>query len=102
MPVELTGMPVEVQTAFFIYGFLPDVWDGMSGTYMGKDWSSLEYFMTVYEVEEEKVVIMFMKMYETININHRAEKQQESRKKAERQSKASAGSGSNYTHSVKG
>ena len=100
MPVDLSGLPVEVQTAFFLYGFLPDVWEGMSGTYMGKDWTSLEYLIKLYEVEEPKVVIMFMKMYETININARAEKQRAEAKKAERQK--SAGSGRQYTHNVKG
>jgi len=100
MPVDLSGLPEEVQTAFFILGFLPDVWEGMSGSYMGKDWSALEYLVDLYEIQDPKVVIMFAKMYETITINERAEKQKAERKKAERKSAAS--SGKNYTHNIKG
>ena len=101
MPIELSGLPVEVQTAFFILGFLPDVWEGMSGTYMGKDWSALEYLMKLYEIDNPKVVIMFAKMYEKITINYRAEKQEDQRKQAEKRAKAQGG-GKNYTHNVKG
>ena len=100
MPVDLSGMPDEVQTAFFMLGFLPDVWEGMSGTYMGKDWSSLEYFFNLYEIEEEKVIVTFMKLYERILVNYRIEQQKQQAKKAER--KKSAGSGSNFTHNIKG
>ena len=100
MPISLSNLPEQVQTAFFILGFLPDVWEGMSGMYLGKDWSSLEYLLNLYEVEEPKVVIMFMKMYETITINERAAKQKAEQKKAER--KNSAGSGKKYTHNIKG
>ena len=102
MPIELSGLPVEVQTAFFILGFLPDVWEGMSGTYMGKDWSGLEYLMNLYKIDDPKVVIMFAKMYETITINHRAQKSQDNRKAEERRAKLAQGGGKNYTHNVKG
>ena len=77
MPVDLSGMPDEVQTAFFMFGFLPDVWEGMSGTYMGKDWSSLEYFFNLYEIEEQKVIVTFMKLYERILVNYRIEQQKQ-------------------------
>ena len=100
MPVDLSGMPDEVQTAFFMLGFLPDVWEGMSGTYMGKDWSSLEYFFNLYEIEEQKVIVTFMKLYERILVNYRIEQQKQQAKKAERSK--SARSGSNFTHNIKG
>jgi len=100
MPIDLSGFPEQVQAAFFMFGFLPDVWEGMSGTYMGKDFSCLEYYMNLYDIDEPKVVIMFLKMYESILIKHRSEQAKE-RQKAEKR-KQSAGSGKNYAHSVKG
>lgn len=100
MPIDLSGFPEQVQTAFFMFGFLPDVWEGMSGTYMGKDYTCLEYFMNLYEVEDVKEVLMFIKMYENLIVQHRAEKAKAKMKADKR--RESAGSGKNYAHSVKG
>jgi hypothetical protein len=38
MPLEASAFPYEVQVAFFMFDLLSDRWDGMSGTYLGKDW----------------------------------------------------------------
>jgi len=98
MPLEPVDFPTEVQVAFFIFSFLSDVWDGMNGMYMGKDWSSVEYFFKTYEVENPRQVLYFMKMYERMLISNRADKAEQQRKAAERK----AGGGKNYTHNVKG
>lgn len=37
IPVEADDFPELVQKALHIYSYLPDIWEGMSGTYMGKD-----------------------------------------------------------------
>ena len=60
MPIERSDFPEQVQTAFFIFDFLEDIWEGMSGSYMGKSWASVEYFIQLYEVEEPKIVLSFM------------------------------------------
>ena len=100
MPLERSDFPELVQTAFFIFDFLEDKWEGMSGMYLGKNWSSVEYFFNLYEVDEPKVVLEFMKIYESVLIKFKGE-QAERKQKAE-QRKKSAGSGNSYTHSVKG
>jgi hypothetical protein len=99
MPLDLSDFPAEVQVAFFISGLLEDRWDGMSGTYMGKDWSNLEYFFNLYEVEEPKVILYIMKMYEYAVVSDRQEESERKRKAEERKS---AGGGKNFTHNVKG
>ena len=43
MPLSQSEFPIEVQVAFFVFDLLSDVWEGMSGTYMGKDWSGLKF-----------------------------------------------------------
>ena len=48
MPLELSELPEEVQVAFFMFSLLPDHWEGMSGTYMGKYWDGLDYFFKLY------------------------------------------------------
>ena len=41
MPLDSSVFPEEVQVAFFIFNLLSDNWEGMSGTYLGKDWSNI-------------------------------------------------------------
>lgn len=101
MPLESSSFPEEVQVAFFIYGLLSDRWDGMSGTYLGKDWNSLEYIFKIYEIENQKEIFFFLKIYENLLISYRAEEADKKRKAEERKAK-SAGGGKNYTHNVRG
>lgn len=101
MPLTPSDFPAEVQVAFFIFGFLEDEWEGMSGTYMGKRWSNIEYLFNLYEVDSPKTILYIMKMYETIIVNYRSEKAAQKRKAEERKQQASGG-GKNYTHNIKG
>lgn len=61
MPPALDLYPYEVQLAFFIYSLLQDTWDGMSGMYMGKNMSGLGELLDIYEIEDKKTVVFFMK-----------------------------------------
>ena len=99
MPLDLSDFPHEVLVAFFIFEFLEDKWEGMSGTYMGKSWSSIEYFFSLYQVQDATIVLFFMKLWEGILVEHRSKKADQKRKVEER--KSSSG-GKNFTHSVKG
>ncbi len=99
MPLEASDFPEEVQVAFFMFALLPDHWEGMSGTYMGKYWNGIDYFFDLYEVEDRKTIIYIMKMYEGKLVNYRAERAEQRRKAEERKTKSG---GKNYTHNVKG
>jgi hypothetical protein len=99
MPLETSDFPSEVQVAFFIFGFLEDVWDGMSGSYMGKKWNNIEYLFKLYEIEEPRTMLYLLKMWEGILVNHRLDKANKQKKAEERRS---AGGGKNFTHNVKG
>ncbi len=99
MPLETSDFPAEVQVAFFIFGFLEDNWDGMSGTYMGKNWGNLEFLFKLYTVQEPKTIVYIMKLWEGIIVNYRSEKADKRRKAEERKS---ASGGKNFTHNVKG
>lgn len=99
MPLDSSDFPHEVQVAFFIFGFLEDNWEGMSGSYLGKRWNTVEYLFNLYEVEERKTVLYIMKMYEGILITHRQEKAEQKQKAEKRRS---AGGGKKYTHNIKG
>lgn len=100
MPLDASSFPIEVQVAFFIFDLLSDNWEGMSGSYLGKDWSDASYLMDLYEVEDPKQVIYFAKTYERLVMAYRAEEAEKKRKAQERRSQA--GGSKNYTHNVKG
>lgn len=100
MPLDLSELPEEVQVAFFMFGLLPDHYEGMSGTYMGKYWDGIEYYFKMYEVQEPKVILYLMKMYEVALVNYKAEKAEQKRKAEERKSKASGGK--SYAHNIQG
>jgi len=98
MPLTLMDFPSEIQVAFFMYDLLSDVYDGMSGTYMGKDWSHCSHLFELWGVDEPKVTMYFMKVYERVIIQKKGEDAERRRKQDERKS----GGGKNYTHNVKG
>jgi hypothetical protein len=50
IPVEYSDFPAEVQASLDVYTQLQDVWEPMSGTYMGKNLGTLETLMNLYEV----------------------------------------------------
>lgn len=98
MPLETSDFPEQVQVAFFVFNNLSDVWDGMSGSYLGKNWSDAEYVMKLYDVAEPKIVYYFAKMYERLIMSHRADEATKRRKSEEKKTS----SGNNFTHNVKG
>jgi hypothetical protein len=53
-PVELEDFPPEVQSAFELYQVLQDVWEGMSGTYMGKNMSGINDLFNIYQIHQEE------------------------------------------------
>tara|TARA_B100001094_G_C17774374_1_gene596616 strand:+ start:148 stop:474 length:327 start_codon:yes stop_codon:yes gene_type:complete len=83
-PLEIYHFPFEVQQAIFIHNLMPDRWDGMNGTYLGKDWSPLQLLFNVFEVENPKDLIIYLKFvehYSTKRINNEAEKERKARER---------------------
>lgn len=64
MPVTEAMFPLEVQQAFYVFSLMPDKWEGMAGSYMGKDWSALPALLSIYDIEDKKTVTMFFKHIE--------------------------------------
>ena len=99
MPLEPSDFPEEVQVAFFMFSLLPDYWEGMSGTYMGKHWHGLEYFFNLYQIENPKEILYLMKIYEGEVVSFRAKKAEEKLKADERRAKSG---GKNLAHNIQG
>lgn len=83
--------PFEVQEAFNIFNLLPDRWDGMNGTYLGKDWSALESLLNIFKVEEKRIIVMFIKYIEVQNIRKINDEQKRKSEAAQRRAKAKSG-----------
>ena len=98
-PVSLDKFPEEVQYAFIVFNHMPDRWDGMSGSYFGKDWSSIDFFLNLFEVEDKKTVVFFITQIENSQVKRINDKLEKKRKAEERKAKAG---GKSYTHNVQG
>jgi len=88
MPPQPGDYPLEVQVAFLLHDLLPDRWDGMSGSYFGKDLSALGTLLEIWDVKDSKTTVFFLKHIEarnSANINKDLERK---RKAAESKSKA--------------
>jgi hypothetical protein len=59
-PPEMEDFPYEVQQAFDIYSRLSDRWDGMSGTYLGKDYNPIAFFMDLFLVVDKRTALDFI------------------------------------------
>lgn len=51
IPVDLSDFPTEIQTCFHIYGLLSDIWEPMSGSYLGKDFANIFEYFRLYGIE---------------------------------------------------
>jgi hypothetical protein len=88
MPIEEYMFPTEVQLAFVIHALMPDRWDGMSGSYLGKDWSPLGALLDINEVDDKKQVTYFLK-YIDVYYSEKINKDLETKRQRE-ESKAQA------------
>ena len=99
MPVSMDVFPEDVQYAFLIFNYMPDRWEGMSGSYMGKEWSSIDFFLNLFEIDSRKIVVFFITNIENIQVKFTNEKLERNRKAEERKAKSG---GKQYTHNVQG
>lgn len=102
MPLSIPDFAPEVQVAFFMCSLLPDRWDGASGSYLGKDWSSIGYLLDTYGVQYPTSIIHLMKLYENEIISYRAQKQQKQVEREKRKAQAQGGGNKKFTHNIRG
>ena len=63
-----------VQGALVLFNALPDIWEGMSGTWMGKDYSGLMDIMNIYKLDNKKEIFTLLKTAENEASKFYAEK----------------------------
>jgi hypothetical protein len=64
IPLDPSTLSIEAQQALIVLQSLPDNWEGMSGSWMGKDYSGLSTILDIYEVENKRLVFEFVKLCE--------------------------------------
>jgi len=96
MPMDRVYFPFEVQLAFLIHELLPDRWEGMSGSYLGKDWSPVDTCLNIYNVKDKATVVFFLKSIDIAYSNVTNKRLAEERKKQERKSQGKDMSSMNF------
>jgi len=79
IPVEFDDFPVEVQTSFELYQVLQDVWEGMSGTYMGKNMSGIDDLFNIYQVpqDEKRFILELIAIIDSERVKQLSEKRKQ-------------------------
>lgn len=98
MPLETSAFPEELQLAFFVYSYISDDWDGMSGSYMGKKWLEADSIFEIHNIEDRREIMFWMKLWDSKIMEKRFQEAERKRKAEERKS----GTGKTYTHNVRG
>ena len=86
IPKDASYLSYEVQCALVLFNCLPDKWEGMSGSWMGKDYSGLMDIMDIYQMDNKKDIFTLLKIaeHEAAKFYSEKRKQQESLAKASR------------------
>lgn len=75
IPAELGSFPYDCQMALILFNNLSDKIEGMSGAWLGKDFSTLEVFMNIYEVDNRREVLDYILVIHDIYAKHYREQQ---------------------------
>jgi len=77
MPKDPSTLSFEVQQALRLLNVLPDKWEGMSGTWLGKDYAGLDAILNIYEIDNVRDVFELLQVAEKEMSDYYAHKQKE-------------------------
>jgi hypothetical protein len=86
LPLDGSTLSLEAQQALLLLNALPDKWEGMSGSWLGKEYAGLVDIMEIYDIQNKRVVFELLQVGEAELGKYYEEKrkQQESMSKAKR------------------
>ena len=70
LPQDGSNLSLECQQALTVLNSLPDIWEGMNGTWLGKDYSGLGTIMDIYEIDDRRAVFTLLKEAESLLGNY--------------------------------
>ena len=77
IPKDPSHFSLEAQQALVLVNVLPDKWEGMSGTWLGKEYSGLLDIMELYQIDDKKQVFELLKVCEEELGKYYAQKRKE-------------------------
>lgn len=77
MPKDPSTLSFEIQQALLLLNVLPDKWEGMSGTWLGKDYAGLDAILRIYEIDKPRDVFDLLQVAEKELGDYYAHKQKE-------------------------
>jgi hypothetical protein len=85
IPPSMDEFPEEVQNAFIIYNHLGDKWEGMSGSYLGKDLNPFSEFCNIEGFDQKKIILQFVKQIDNVRMGILTKKAERKAKEREKQ-----------------
>jgi hypothetical protein len=82
IPMDIGDLSYECQLALVIFRSLPDNIEGMSGQWLGKDYSGLGTLLEIYEVEDKKLVFELINILSVETGNHYAKEQKQKQQRS--------------------
>lgn len=67
IPIDSSDFPDLVYTIIIVYSKLKDNWDGMSGRYMGKDYTIVFQLFDLYDIQSQEERLLAMDFLYTID-----------------------------------
>jgi hypothetical protein len=79
IPIEFEDFPAEIQQSFELYQVLQDVWEGMSGTYMGKNMSGIDDLLNIYQIpqDEKRFILELIALIDSERMKQMSEKRKQ-------------------------
>lgn len=81
IPIDLEDFPPDIQTYLLVVNQLSDRFDGMSGTYLGKDFTNLEQVAKYYLITDMPSLYYFAKIAENAIVSGYEKKKKKAPKK---------------------
>lgn len=64
IPKDPSTFSLEAQQALVILNALPDIWEGMNGVWLGKNYNGLMDIMDLYQIDDKLQVFELLKICE--------------------------------------
>lgn len=64
IPKDPSTFSLEAQQALVLLNVLPDIWEGMNGVWLGKNYNGLFDIMNMYLIDDKKAVFELLKICE--------------------------------------